>query len=350
MKKIIFLLTLFLLTSCFQSNKDEIQKAKEEMFSTWITTLTWSTSLTWVTNSGLILDQNTNSSDSQSNNERYYYEVQKVLSKWLVDISPISNIENITDKLEINWIVSDKNIDKIVVTFTNSSSSFPKDVHTLSQYKKWDSKFVYRAFTQYQVLDKGLNEYLVEAYIWSELVDSLKLVVNIPKSLPSDTWTSSISPENIVSTNLWNENDNLFLSLPTNEAIYWSAKTNWNESFTYSQVNNLTFARDNNSFNMSCENIADYLSTVYTWYYWNTCRPVSWENWIYVNVLSLSWEEYIYNRVYIDKKHWLVWNLLLEKWVWVTKDTLSDKNNELKNSTYEVLQKSDKLFEDLLKN
>lgn len=345
MKKIIFLLTLFLLTSCFQSNKDEIQKAKDEMFSTWNTISTWITS-----NSGFSDTQNITNSESQLSAEKYYYEVQKILSKWLIDISPISNIENITDKLEINWTVNDKNIDKIVVSFTNSTSNFPKDVHTLSQYKKWDSSFVYRAFTQYQVLDKWLNEYLVEAYIWSELVDSLKLVVNLPKPSTSTTWTSSTVNENTISANLWNENDNLFMSLPSNDSLYWTAKVSWNDSFSYSKVDNLIFARDNNSFDISCENIADYLSTVYTWYYWNTCRPVSWENWIYVNVLSLSWEEYIYNRVYIDKKHWLVWNLLLEKWVWVTKDTLSDKNNELKGATYEVLQKSDKLFEDLLKN
>lgn len=344
MKKLIILSFLLLLTSCFSSNKSDIEKAKEEIFSSW-------TSNDWINNENTDLNnsEDLENSDTWISEEtvKSSYKVEKLIDNDYINIKPISNIESEKNKFEINWEVNNSDIDKIVVNFSNSTSKFPKDTHTLSQFKKWDKTFLYRAFRQYEVLDYWVNDYKIDAYIWGELVSSVNLSLEIlEKSNNSDSWNQQ---ENKVWTNLWNEDDNLFLSLPIDESTYWKPVMTSTSSFTYSLINWLEFARNETVFEAKCEDIESYISNIFSIYYWNTCRPVQNENWIYVNVLSISWENYNYERLYLDKKHWLSGKILLETWTWVTKENISEKNTELKGKNFEILTTTDSLFNDLLK-
>jgi hypothetical protein len=343
MKKILILILPILLASCFWWDNDEVKKAKEELFSTWVEVET---------------------KDETSTNEINLEEASKydkpfVEVNWEdanISIEQIENIENVVDQVEIKWNVSNKDIDKVVVSFSNELSKFPKDSHTLSQFKKWDTSFTYRAFKKYQVLDEWLNEYKIEAYVWSELVSTINIDINLPintkENTETNSWTiqeESTSSWEVVMQTLWDENDVLTVSLPVDESSYWKPETLSNNTFNYSNIEGFVWEKDSWIFNVNCDNLAEYLSNKFTWFYWNTCRPVSWEDWIYANVLYLSWENYFYKRVYIDKKHWIYLEALLEEWTWVTKDDLQAKNTELKSATFDVLEKTDKLFTDLLK-
>lgn len=334
MKKILVLILPFILLSCFWWDKDEIQKAKEEIFSDNQTEIkTEEENITQNEETQII---------KEDKNEKPSYELSK--QNDFIDLEPITNIEKIGDELEIKWLVNNSDIDKIVVNFSNENSSFPKDNHTLSQYKKWDKTFIYRAYKRYEVLDKWINIYTIKAYIWEDEVSSIELKVIIPEN-----EVKTISDTEKVVKNLWDENDNLFLSLPVNEETYWKPVMTSTDSFTYSNLTDFSAIKDSSSFDVTCENVDDYLKEKFSWYYWNTCRPISWENWLYVNVLTLIWDEYFYYRVYADKSHWIYSKVLLETWTWVWKDDLSEKNSELKNTNFDIISKTDSLFNDLLK-
>jgi hypothetical protein len=50
--------------------------------------------------------------------------------------------------------------------------------------------------------------------------------------------------------------------------------------------------------------------------------------------LRLKWEEYFYEKHYFDIIHNLHFIYLLEKWTWVDKEWLDDKNTELKEKEF----------------
>lgn len=354
MKKIILLSLLFLLTSCFWSDNNEIEEAKNEIFSAWNTSIDDSTGIDLLNQTGSETEDYV-----EENKKDSYVSIEENIENNFIEIDSLWEVNTSTTKVEIKWMVNNKEIDKIIVNFSNSNSSFPNDSYTLTEYKKWDDTFLYRAFKEYQVLDKGLNEYVIDGYIWSEKAASVKVEIFIweeeetqDNSNEENTQNTSTqnNSEDSVNKNIWGENDNLFLSLPIDENTYGKPVMLWTHEFTYSQVNWLEISLDEEVFNVSCDNIDDYLSSHNSWYYWNTCRPIRWDNWVFVNVLSLEWENnYVYNRVYLDKKHWLLGEITLESWEWVTKDNIWDKNNEFKDKEYDILEKTDKLFSDLLK-
>ena len=118
MKKLIFLVLPLLLASCFWPSNDEVQKAKDELLNPTVS-------------SGTQISENTSSQEEnlvQTQEEKSYY---KISFSWANDFDieqlwpddgDVNNPSYFTDKIDITGVVSNKNIDKIKVSFPE----FPK--------------------------------------------------------------------------------------------------------------------------------------------------------------------------------------------------------------------------------
>ena len=82
------------------------------------------------------------------------------------------------DKFTIEG-VAEKDVDKIIVEFENPNSSYPKDVFTLSKYKKWSWNWFYSADRKYEVLDDWLNVYTITAHKWLKKSVTRVILLNI---------------------------------------------------------------------------------------------------------------------------------------------------------------------------
>lgn len=335
MKKIIILILPIILASCFWPNKAEVQKAKDELLNNTQTTTSE--------------DKTKNETQKEEIIQKSYFKINYVTDNKSIDIEPIKDIESIKDVIDIKWIVFNKEIDKIKVIFENKTSTFPVDNYELKTYKKWSENFLYRAYRKYSVLDLWLNEYTFEWYVWENLVSSVKLELFIA----DPNKISNIKTEGKLLNETWSINAftwDILTNLPTEENTYWTPSTNTDEqTFTYSNLANFIWTKNSDLQEVNCENFANYLSENYTWYYWNTCRPIEWENNFSVNVLFLTWDEYRYEKHYISGKYWIYWKILLESWSWISQDDLQAKNDELKAKTFDTNTNSDKLFKDLLR-
>lgn len=334
MKKLIFLFFPVLLVSCFWPNKDEIQKAKDELFNT--------------TGSIKTTDIDTKNK-SVSVWEKSYYKINYISKEKAIDIEPIENIEKIKEKLDIKWIVSNKQIDTIKVIFENKTSKLPIDNYTLKTYKKGSETFLYRAHKAYDVLDLWLNEYIFEWYIWDTLITSLKLDIYIgdPSKIIESKWEEKILN---ATGSVQSFTGDIFENLPNNEESYGKSIVNNDEwTFTYSNLKDFQGAKNSELSEVNCENFWDYLKQNYTWYYWNTCRPMQDENNFSVNVLSLTGDEYKYEKHYISAKLWIYGKILLESWTGLGQADLQAKNDELKAKIFDTSANVDTLFKDLLR-
>lgn len=338
MKKIFIIALPFLLFSCFWES-DEVKQAKQELL--------WTNEVEKLNNEiqkETIQEENT--STQVTKEIKSYYNINYLTDKFL-DIEPIVNIEKITDTLDIKWIINNTDIDKITVKFENRDSNFPADSYTLQTFKKWDTTFLYRAYKKYQVLDNWLNKYTIEWYVWENLVSKLEIEVFIA-NLENTQNVSQTQTQDFVPKTIWDENNSVFLNLPVDENSYWNPLMTWESSFTYSNIPSFEVIKKPEIWQLTCENFADYLKENYTWYYWNTCRPI-YEDSFSVNVLTLSWDKYKYEKHYIDRKYNFYGVVLLENWEWLAQSDLLSKNEELKQKTFEIISKTDKLFKDLLK-
>ena len=337
MKKYLILIFPILLASCFWPSKNEIQTAKNEMNNpTSINTKNENSSWTEISNE---------SPKTEIIKEKSYFKVNHLTSENFIDVNEVENIENIKEKLDIKWIVNNPDIEKIKISFTNPTSKFPSDEYNLKTFKKWNKDFLYRAYKSYSVLDLWLNTYTIEWFVWENMVSKVEVVVFIADN--SKTWTG-----NIVETSSWSMQTStfsweIFEKLPTDEQTYWTPSIN-EDTFSYSNLKDFNWFKNSELSNVNCENFADYLKENYTWYYWNTCRPTSGENNFSVNVLSLSWDEYKYEKHYISANLWVYMKVLLDSWTWVMQSDLQTKNDELKAKAFDTTN-SDKLFKDLLK-
>ena len=347
MKYLYIVFLLLFLTSCFWSN-NEVEKAKQDIFSWDRDTISIDNDIKKDDNN--LVDDTINIQDpidttTKEDIKQNYYKKNYLTQEEYITINDFTNILSIKDELLFNWNVLNSDIDKIIVSFTNETSSFPESIHTLQQFKKWDSTFIYRAFNRYSVLDYWLNNYTIDAYIWDELVTKLHIEVYLSDKTISDN-NQDIDFETKI---IWTAEDNVFVSLPVWD-LYWNPIMLWEWAFTYSNISNFEVQKYSDEiFYLNCDNINDYLAWKYSWYYWNTCRPISWD-WFYVNVLTLSWDRYIYERQYFDKKYMLFGKVLLEEWDWVSWDMLWQKNTELRNNIYPVTDIVDSLFTKIINN
>ena len=324
MKKIVLLTLLFALFSCWASNK-EITDAKKEIFGSWVD----------VEKDVSTLNTQTWSEVTDVKNEKKdynYYEINPIIDNSLIVLSPIMNVEDIKDKLDLSWNVNDENIDKITVSFSNRDSSFPEDKYELKTFKKWDKNFSYKAYSQYKVLDKWLNTYQIDWYANNELVASISLNVFLsPTKKVVDPATLVIDDK----------------TLPTWEE-YGELQKNENWIYTYTNLKDFSLSKNDFVSSLTCENLWDYLQTVSTFYYWNTCRPIK-DGSFWVNTLTLDWDNYTYSKMYFDTNSNYFVKVILQTWTWITKDDLEAKNMEFKSQTFEITTLTDKLFSSLIK-
>lgn len=346
MKKLIILILPFFLFSCFWES-DEVKQAKQNLLGeNTQTPAPWEDTTSQREDS--FSSQNTQDEIKEDTEKASFYTINYLTDRF-IDIEPITNIENVKDELEIKWLVHNQDIDKIVVSFQNDTSSFPDDVYILQTFKKADTTFLYRAYKKFKVLDEGLNIYTFDAYVGENLIAKVQLEVFLVAwgnaQLPSQDviWASEFIPKSI-----WGESDSVFLHLPVDEGSYGNPLMTGESSFTYSNISWFEVQKSSDIFEMSCENIWDYLKNQYSWYYWNTCRPI-YEDSFSVNVLYLQGENYHYERHYIDKKYGFYGTLALEKGTGVDQMGLPSKNEELRSTSFEIVTFTDKLFRDILK-
>ena len=121
-------------------------------------------------------------------------------------------------------------------------------------------------------------------------------------------------------------------------------------SFVYNQVRGLEIFREQLEEELSCDDLTDFLTErLRTWYFWNTCRVIDNERWLKFNVIRLQWEEYIYERHYIDRVSSLYAVLELERWTWIENDMLPEKNTELRDAEFPLIEIWDALMRELIR-
>lgn len=313
MKKILIILLVIFLTSCSLFNKEkeeDISKAKQELLwdETWTTqtdsldTSTWeSITQTW-----------------ETVEEKNNLEPTATITP-LDDTTPLIEIEDLSNKdfyaweFYINWNTL-WNVDKIEVSFSNKTSTYPEDLYRLREFNPWDKAFKYMASSNFKTLDFWLNEYIFTAYSWNSTY-KIKVDINIPEKEVRNTS----NPE--------------------------EARLN-SENLVISDVNNLKVENDDSASEITCESevLTNYLVENYGYSYWNSCRDIIKDKSIWFYVLRLSWDKYFYEKHYIDYEKKLHGVLLLETWTWVTKDMIKEKNDELKQMSFDETLKADLLF------
>lgn len=344
---LIMLLCIFTLSSCFTSPED-VNKAKQDM---WIieekTPIIETIEEKKVTNTENI--KTTKKTQNKNINIEYITE-EKFLKLDILDYTSFINWE-----AEISWTTLEK-IDKIIVTFSNSTSNFPKDVFELKQFSPWNKTFIYRAHTTYKVLDFWVNEYIFTAYVW-EKISKLKLTVDVKTKEEKTLETKEKEIEEIIYDKIDLKNDDIILTLPK----WWAFGhpiSLWENWFTYSDISGLEITKYPFSSEVNCENITDFLTEkIGTWLYWNTCRNIlptkEWEKskWISIYVIRLDLDNYYYEKHFLNFDKWLYWSYEIEKGTWVDKENISEKNSELKEKNKDILNIEivNNLFKEIIK-
>jgi len=316
MKKLSLILVMILLTSCSFFNKekeDDISKAKEELL--WEeNALKWNETESLNTED-VVLEETSTWTEIENIIEKNNTPtvITTALTTWdpLIEIEDLSNKDFYAWEFYINWKTL-WNVDKIEVSFSNETSSYPEDLYNLKQYKSWASTFKYMASSNFKTLDFWLNKYIFTAYSWDSTY-KVKVEINIPEKEiknPSNPEKTTIN----------------------------------NESLNISDMEELKIVDDSLVSEVNCENLTDYLVWKYWYSYWNTCRDIVKDKSIWFYVLRLKWENYFYEKHYIDYEKKTYWVLLLETWTWITKDMLKEKNDELKQITFDKTLKADKVF------
>lgn len=330
MKKIITLSILsLLLVSC--SNTAEIDSAKQELLGD-TSTQSWEVDNTSSTEENSDSEEPTNQDNSyiqiielDANSPLTFDEISpESLSTWEVVISGTA------------W----PDVDRIEVFFTNPSSTYSDDRYTLQTYVKWEWDFKYIASSKNKVLDYGVNEYIFRAY--SGIVENeTKIILRVPSSVGDDEETSSESQL------IGSENDSILIDLPVS-TMYGEPLRLWEDSFTYTQIKGLEVQKQVLS-EITCEDLTEYLTEkMNTWYYWNTCRDIVKDKGIKFNVIRLDGDNYVYERHYLDFTKGLYGIYELETGTWVDKDTIQEKNDELKEWDFPTIEIVDDLMKDIL--
>ena len=299
----------------------------------------------------------------QVDNSKPTYWVKKLDNKNFIKLDDLTKkVENIVDKITITWKVLNKNVDKIVVSFSNNTSDFASDTYVLNTFKKWDSSFKYRADALvYRNIDYWKNKYIIDAYAWKEK-SSLELTINIPENLDEQKEKKQ-NTEISYDKKILND---LVISLPEND-IFGQASVLDNNNIIYSNIDNLEIEKkdnlDKNNFENS-DNIWNEAGTGYlnqnfnSYVYWNSLRNIDYsnkQNWKSFYVLEKNKDKLVYKKLYFDFKNNLVWTLKIKEFdidknkkIW---EQMLKLNKELKkkNDDFEVVKKTDKLFREIIR-
>jgi len=310
MKKLYLLVLVLFLSSCFfNSNQDEIDQAKDELLWNEVVTDTWSNSVEDTSTQEDTITENTNEPKTTISS----------ISWWdpTIEISDLSWTDFYSWEFYINWKTL-SNVDKIEVSFSNDTSSYPNDLYELKQFKSWEKDFKYLASSKFKTLDFWLNNYIFTAYSWDS---TYKLKVEI--YIPEKEWNTSKTTSSETSSTTTEETSTV--------------------KEVSSNVNNLVIEK-NFTTDLKCDWLTDFLIENYTYSYWNTCREITKDKSIGFYLLRLEWDKYLYEKHYINyetKEHWI---LLLETWTWVDFANMSTKSTEFKAKTRDETTKVDQLF------
>lgn len=338
-KVTVLIISLLLLFSCGQTDK-QIDDAKKDML--------WSDNIQTeeTKNADSIVTEVEDKENQKNVEEESLITIEYIGSDKFIEISKLNEDWIDEGEVDINWSAVEWIIvDKIIVDFKNESSEFKDDTYQLKKFKKWWTDFKYLASSRFQVLDFWKNIYTFNAYSEDKIS---KVIVTI--NVLNEDEKKKIEEENTREEKLiWTEDDTVFLNLPVWDN-FWKPILLWEDVFTYSLINWLEIIKRNKR-DITCENVTDLLSEEMSgWYYWNTCRDIIKDKWISFFVVRLDGDNYFYEKHYIDFKYWFYWVLELEKWEWVTKDNIKEKNSELKEwNDYKIGELTDDLFKKILK-
>lgn len=284
-KLLIIFVSLATLVSCFSQKNEEIENAKTELLSGAI-------------ESPISEPETIGTKDVVEQTDQ------------LVMIEPDETQTIIIDELDATQIQSEEivitgkvvsDVERIEVQFSNEMSDFPLDSYTLQSFTPGDTTFKYIASSRQRVLDYGKNTYTFTAYTTTgKAISTISIFLDKTLDSRKEVLEKTGTGGTII------EEDSVV---------------------TWLSVKKVELPP------MSCDSVdalTEFLLEKYSWAYWNTCRDIEKEKWIYFNVLRLDGESYIYERHYYDYTHWYYGVLTLETGTGVDKDTMGDKNAELK--------------------
>ncbi len=330
-KIILIAISLLFITSCGQSQSD-IDAAKEKMRSIDVAEEIKTETSTGATTE-TPAQEISNEEESSSNS----VQIIPQTAEQFLEFSPVDESKLATWEVEISGTTT-KKVDKIQVLFSNRGSDFPNDDYVLQTFTPWDKEFRYVASSRNKVLDFGENTYTFRAFSGKEITET-RLRVRVTDEIVEESW---------VETQLiGSEDDTVLIDLPTSTAYGEPVKL-WEKNFTYSQIKGLEIGKE--IFNKpSCGELTEFLQwRISTWFFWNTCRDLVAGKWIFYNVIRLDGDEYVYERHYVDFEHGFYGTYELERGEWVTKDTIAEKNTELKAESYESTKVVDGLLRDII--
>ena len=308
-------------------------------------------------------DEVTENTELEKKDNIASYKVNKLDNKNYIEIDDLTEkVEKISEKIKITWKVLNENVDKIIVKFKNKTSDFSNNTFELWQFKKWNEIFEYNADSKvFRNLDYWINEYIIEAYIWTE-VSIVELEINIPDNL----WENKKSEEKLSENISYNKKLiwDLFIGLPESE-LFGKALSIWEWKITYSNINDFEIIKDNfDKTDLTSDNMWNaewewYLNKNISWYvYWNTFREIDYSNkegWVSFYVLRKSSDKFIYEKMYFDFNNNLKGILKIKQfdiiWEKSISEEMSELNNGLKeqNSDFEEVKKTDKLFKEIVR-
>lgn len=316
-KYIVFLISFLFIASC-GTNSQQIEQAKKELFQTGSVEQALVSPLD---SSGAIEEQ---IGDQVSPTA---VSITAMSQEQFLQIDPISESDILDGEVEISGSIF-ADVEKIEVIFENATSEFPRDEYTLQTFKKGDTSFKYLASSRFQVLDFGENIYTIKAYKGSEISETqvvLQLATNTPISTPVEISKDVNYKEKIIG----GEETSITLKLPES-TTFGNPVSLGVDSITYSNINNFEIVQQDVS-QISCENITSVLGEkLNTYYFWNTCRDIVKDKGISFYVIFLSGPTYTYQKHYVDYVHGFYAVYDIETGTGVDKDTISQKNDELK--------------------
>ena len=304
------------------------------------------------------------------------YIIKKVTENQALTIDTLSLDQAVYDgntPITIKGAVA-PGVQSITVEFSNLSSNFNNDSYDLQEFKDWDTSFEYNASPKFEVLDAWENTYLFTASTreWDSITE-LTIISQWWES--SDEEKISWEAQEEVTQN-WSITDVDFPKWDFWEVIISNSTTAY-----YSDIKWLEIKKEANLSAVSCATVekeievevestgtgadevstetqtetsyilTDYLVEKYGFVYWNTCRPlVNTDFWVSFFVVRLEWDDYLYEKHYIDYKNGLHGILELETGTWVTRENMSEKNTEFRDKSFPILSVSDSLFQTIIRD